>query len=186
MDQIKVNQLKEEEGTLYGCDDRGIGEETDPFYFVPVAVANLKEDGATTTFTEGRCYKSLTFTYNMDYDTAGVFQGVTLTIDAKRPSSLLCRDWFLIANVDFLHVETITSTGVHTISFTNLDETQQTNMAYGGLQIYMFCDGYIDTFVSALKTVLMFVGGLGTDPDLPIRGSHVPEYMEMLNKEFLM
>lgn len=51
--------------------------------------------------------------------------------------------------------------------------------------MYMFCAGYVDTFVSALNTVLAFAGGLGTDPDVPIFGSHVPEYMEKANLEFL-
>lgn len=49
----------------------------------------------------------------------------------------------------------------------------------------MFCDGYIDTFISAFNTVLAFVGGLGTNPDLPFIGSHVPEYMEKANLKFL-
>jgi hypothetical protein len=39
----------------------------------------------------------------------------------------------------------------------------------------MFCDGYIDTFI----------GGLGTNPDIPFFGSHVPEYMENANLHFL-
>lgn len=49
----------------------------------------------------------------------------------------------------------------------------------------MFCEGYIDAFVSVFKSVLCFVGGLGTDPNLPIMGSHVPAYMEKANVNFL-
>src|SRR4051794_37689461 len=49
----------------------------------------------------------------------------------------------------------------------------------------MFCDGYIDTFVSVFKTLLAFVGGLTTNPDLPIIGSHIPAYMEYENIQFL-
>jgi hypothetical protein len=42
----------------------------------------------------------------------------------------------------------------------------------------MFCEGYVDTFISVLKTALLFLGGIGTDPNLgPLHGSHVPEYM---------
>ena len=54
-----------------------------------------------------------------------------------------------------------------------------------GIQIYMFCDGYIDTFMSAFHFIEAFVGGLGTNPYLPIIGSHVPEYMENANVKFL-
>jgi hypothetical protein len=50
----------------------------------------------------------------------------------------------------------------------------------------MFCDGYIDTFISVFKSVLCFLGGLGTDPNAgPIHGSHIPPYMEKLNVDFL-
>jgi len=54
-----------------------------------------------------------------------------------------------------------------------------------GIQMYMFCDGYVDTFISVFNTVLAFVGGLGTNPYIPIFGSHVPEYMVEKNLKFL-
>jgi hypothetical protein len=49
----------------------------------------------------------------------------------------------------------------------------------------MFCDGFIDTFISAFKFVMCFLGGLGSDPLKPIMGSHVPLYMEKANIKFL-
>lgn len=50
----------------------------------------------------------------------------------------------------------------------------------------MFCDGYVDTFVSVLKTALLFLGGMGSDPDAGlIHGSHVPEYMVKANLAFI-
>jgi len=82
-------------------------------------------------------------------------------------------------------VETITEAGIHTITFENLDEDALIDLNFGGLKVYMFCDGYIDTFISAFKMILCFVGGLGVDPTAgPIKGSHVPEYMEKANVEF--
>lgn len=35
------------------------------------------------------------------------------------------------------------------------------------------------------STLLMFVGGLSADPNLPIIGSHVPPYMEKANVDFI-
>ena len=50
----------------------------------------------------------------------------------------------------------------------------------------MFCDGYVDTFISVLKTALLFLGGIGYDPSKgPIHGSHVPEYMVQANLAFI-
>jgi len=108
-----------------------------------------------------------------------------MNIDAKRPKSLFCKDWFLIANTELTQVETITESGLHQITFTNLDKYAWEDLSYGGLKIFMFCDGYIDTFISAFKMLLCFLGGMGTDPNLPIMGSHVPPYMEKANVEFL-
>lgn len=50
----------------------------------------------------------------------------------------------------------------------------------------MFCDGYVDTFISVFKTLLCFVGGLTFNPEGgPVMGSHIPTYMEKANVEFL-
>ena len=49
----------------------------------------------------------------------------------------------------------------------------------------MFCGGYVDTFMSVFNTILMFLGGLTPDPNVPIFGSHVPEYMQEANLRFL-
>jgi hypothetical protein len=108
-----------------------------------------------------------------------------VTIDASKPQSILCKDWFLIANNDLQQVETITAKGVYTITFTNLNDDEKIDVNFEGLRIYMFCDGYIDTFISAFKTVLMFLGGLTFNPDGgPVKGSHVPAYMEKANVQF--
>lgn len=48
-------------------------------------------------------------------------ESVAVTINAKKPRSLFCKDWFFMGNTELYHVETITETGDHTITFTNLD-----------------------------------------------------------------
>jgi hypothetical protein len=42
-----------------------------------------------------------------------------------------------------------------------MNSDEKVDMNFEGLHIYMFCDGYVDTFISAFKTLLCFVGGLG-------------------------
>ena len=111
---------------------------------------------------------------------------VTLTIDASRPKSLMCKDWFFIANEDLYHVETITSGGTHTVTFSGLNSDEQADFNFEGVTIYMMCDGFVDTFISAFKTLLAFAGGLSADPTKgPVLGSHVPAYMEKANVDFL-
>lgn len=75
------------------------------------------------------------------------------------------------------HVETFYLSGKHTIEFKNLSPDAKADIAVNGFRIYMFCDGYVDTFISAYNFALQFLGGFGTDPNEPIWGSHVPEYM---------
>lgn len=109
-----------------------------------------------------------------------------MTIDASRPKGLMCKDWFLVANADMQHVETITEAGTHVVTFSGLNANEITDFNFEGLTVYMFCDGYIDTFISAFKFLLCFAGGIGTDPSAGgFKGSHVPAYMEHANVDFL-
>jgi hypothetical protein len=110
---------------------------------------------------------------------------VKITVKLENPVSLLCHDWFLFGNTELIHVEDFFYSGTHEIQFKNLDEDAKIDTYKNGITIYMFCDGYIDTFISAFKVVKAFLGGLTDNPNLPYIGSHVPPYMEEANVEFL-
>lgn len=167
--------------TVYTCDNRIGGDKDSAGYFFPVLAADLSKPGVSSTFTEGTCFASIIFSYTVD----SVNSDVTLTINASKPKSLLCKDWFLIGNNDLQHVETITDKGVHTVTFTNLNIDEITDVNFEGFKVYMFCAGYIDTFISVFKTFLCFFGGLTPNPDGgPVKGSHIPTYMEKANIEF--
>lgn len=72
------------------------------------------------------------------------------------------------------------------MTFTGLNQDESIDMGFEGVKIYMFCDGYVDTFISAFRTFLCFAGGLTYNPEGgPITGSHIPPYMEQANVEFL-
>ena len=110
---------------------------------------------------------------------------MTLTIDTENPDSLLCKDWFFFATTELHHVETFYLTGKHQITFKNISANAQADILKNGFRVYMFCEGYIDTFISIFNFALMFIGSDGVDPNLPIFGSHIPEYMEHANLVFL-
>jgi len=65
------------------------------------------------TYTDATCFSSITFWYDISRDELGNPQNVTVNIDAKRPKSLFCKDWFFIANTELMQVETITDAGLH-------------------------------------------------------------------------
>ena len=53
--------------------------------------------------------------------------------------------------------------------------------------MYMFCEGYLGTFITVVNTLSAMVGGFSPNPNSRIPGfnSHVPLYMEKANLEFL-
>lgn len=184
--QYKVNRERMSENKIYTCDNRG---NVNPFnpddagFFIPVSVGSLNNQQQTITYTQGTCFKNITFSY---MQTATGFDGasgdVTVTIDVENSDSLFCKDWFFFATSDIQHVETFYLSGKHTITFKDLNADALAEIFDSGLRVYMFCDGYSDTIISVYNSLLCFLGGLGTDPNDPIWGSHVPDYMENANK----
>ena len=108
-----------------------------------------------------------------------------MTIDTESADSLFCKDWFMFGTAEVQHVETFYLSGKHQIVFKNLSPDAKADIKENGFHVYMFCDGYVDTFISAFNFALQFLGGFGTDPNTPIFGSHVPEYMVEANLAFL-
>lgn len=182
-----VNRERQDQDLIYKCDNRVPDGSIDPKHpgaFFPTFVGRLKPTNTKVNFADGTCFRSLTFEYSQTGDDQNPGD-VTITINASKPSSLLCKDWFLIATQELRHVETIKSKGTHTVTFTNISPDAAADIRQNGVRVYMFCDGYVDTFLSVLNTIEIFVGGLGTDPNAKIINSHVPEYMEKGNIEFL-
>lgn len=166
------------EGTIYTCANRDPNADGDGYAeFFPVLVGALKDSNQKIQYGAGRCFEEINFSYDLVYNGTDL-QEVTVWVETLKPKSLLCKDWFFFANTEMQHVETFFFEGTHSITFKNLNADAKKDLAFNGLQVYMFCEGYIDTFISVFKTLLAFVGGLSTDPNLPIIGSHVPWYME--------
>lgn len=184
--QLKTNEQRKKDGRLFRCDNRMVHQDNeDPFYFFPVTVGDLSSQTNSVTYTNGMCFESLTFTYATTGD-ANDIGDVIVTVDAEKPKSLFCKDWFLFGNTEVQHVETFYFTGKHQITFKNLSPDAKIDMQRNGLKVFMFCDGYIDMFMTVFHTLLAFVGGMGDDPNGGVLyGSHIPEYMEKVNVQFL-
>lgn len=177
--QDRVNRERMAANKIFSCDNRGNGtlDPDEAGYFIPVSVGALNSEQPEISYTAGTCFKNIKFSYAQTGFGEEVGD-VTVTIDTEGAASLFCRDWFLFATAGMQHVETFYFSGLHTITFKNMTIDNMAEIADGGIRIYMFCDGYVDTFTSVYNTALCFVGGLGTDPNVPIWGSHVPDYME--------
>ncbi|CDW80089.1 UNKNOWN [Stylonychia lemnae] len=185
--QTKVNKERMSADKLYKCDSRledGGKDPDEAGYFIPVEAGSVSNAQPTTVFTSGLCFQNVTFTYQQSGNENDIGD-VTITVDAQNPRTMFCKDWFLFGNAEFYHIETFFFHGKHQVTFKNMNTESKEVVQKSGIQMYMFCDGYVDTFISVFNTVLAFVGGLGTNPYIPIFGSHVPEYMEKANLKFL-
>lgn len=172
---------------IYTCDNRSPDEDPEAsFMFFPVGVGQLNSLNDEFTYNGGRCFKNITFSYEQtgaaESDDIG---DVTITIDTEQANSALCKDWFFFASAELYHVDTFFFSGKHTITFKNISPDGVADIKKNGIRVFMFCDGYVDTFMSVFHLALQFIGGLGTNPWLPVIGSHVPEYMEKANIAFL-
>jgi len=140
----------------------------------------LNSEHTYVDYTDGLCFHNITFSFTQTGSGDDMGDAI-LTVTTKKQSSLLCKDWFFFGTTEFFHQESFFKKGTHTVKFTNLSPDAKIDIAENGIKVYMMCDGYIDTFISALHMAEAFLGGLGTNPNRTIFGSHVPEYMEREN-----
>ena len=91
----------------------------------------------------------------------------------------------MFANTEIQHFEIFAFEGTHSLKFQMNTPEAQADVGYGGIKAYAFCDSIVEDFESLFTTMKAFVGGLSANPYLPYIGSHVPEYMEKANIEFL-
>ena len=110
---------------------------------------------------------------------------VRVTVHTSGKKNFLCKDWFLLATEDKFHIDFVRRAGEHVVTFKNLSPDDLADIRANGVRIYMFCNGVIKTVGNLMKSLKLFLGGLGDKPKLPIFGSHVPKYMEKANVRFM-
>lgn len=126
------------------------------------------------------CFETISLTFS--YISSTQFQ---LEVELQNPKSLFCADALYFANTELNHFEIYWRHGTHKITFNIPSADEQKDVAYGGIKTYLFCEGVKDSIESLITTLKAFIGGLGSDPDAGIMGSHVPKYMEEVNVNFL-
>jgi hypothetical protein len=183
----KANADKIKTGEIYTCNARGTepSKKTDPGMFLPVYMGELVRKGQVINYGEGICFKDITLSYDYNLGSDGSIDDLTVTIDAQKPKSLFCYEWMFFGNTEMRHIENIFTHGKHTITFKDLTADAKIDVLRNGVKGYLFCDGWVDSFVSVFKWIMAFGGGIGLNPNLPIIGSHVPEYMIKQNQVFI-
>ena len=106
---------------------------------------------------------------------------------------MTCYETLMFGNTEFVHFEMFFGLfnrklrgNKHTLTFNMPFVEEQKDVGFGGVKVFAFCDGIVDNFQSVFRSLEAFLGGVTANPDLPgPLSSHVPEYMEKANIEFL-
>jgi len=148
--------------------------------FFPVFLGSLNESETSVSTTEGRCYENISMEYKQ-------VDATTFELDLKLSGkkSALCVENILFANTEIFHDEVFVLPGSRKITFDMSNPDTAADVNFNGIHAFLFCDGIVGEVESIVKSLSAFIGGLGPNPDIPFFGSHVPEYMEKANIEFL-
>lgn len=142
-------------------------------------VAKLKKS-VEVVQQESPCFEMVRFYFVKDS-----YNQITLFISSSNKKSIACSDTYTITNGAGLHFTNVFLPGLQKITFKNLTPDQMEFVTLNGLQIFRMCGSLSNFLPNFIISVSLFVGGLGTNPEIPFFGSHVPMYMQKLNAEFI-
>jgi hypothetical protein len=119
------------------------------------------------------------------YTDDGEATEVDVHLILKDKRSMFCSERFFFATTEKYHYDKFYRSKHHIIRLKNLTNDDKIDIQAEGVRLFDFCDGAGATLISVIKTLKLFIGGLGSNPSLPIIGSHVPAYMEKANVAFM-
>ena len=133
---------------------------------------------------ESLCFETVDFA--IEYaPTFHTMTEVTVTVTPHNKRSWLCRDIFFIGGANVYHFETFFWEKPTKLTFKNLATEDILDFRMSGVRVMQFCSNLWTMFRSLLKTIKLFLGGIGTNPYIPFFGSHVPSWMVEANLDFL-
>ena len=159
---------------IYTCNTEHSTDPTSGFAMDPVFIADLSPSTPTASYTSGICFQQMDMTFAV---TSPTTFDVTMTLGNK--ISPLCHEYIMFGNTEFWHFEVFYGIGEHhfTFNMANLDE--QEDVSFGGVKLFMTCNGLIEETVAILRTVELFFD-IEADKSLT-----VPQYMVDANLAFL-
>lgn len=154
-------------------------QSTDYFEFIPVFKGSLKFKGDCIEFSNS-CFKNTKICLKILTD-----DKLVLEIDAQNSYNPVCTDDFLFALIRQRETETIFWSGIHLVEFKGLKADDIYDIMKNGVRVFSLKGNYISTIASLINTFEMFLGGFLNDPDIPVIGSKIPDYMIEANLGFL-
>jgi hypothetical protein len=150
----------------YTCNTEHLQDPTIQFGMDPVIVADLAPSTPTASYTSGTCFSQMDFSFEITSPTSF---DVTMVLGGKR--STACHEYLIFGNTELWHMEVFFLSGTHHFTFNmpSLDEQEDVN--YGGVKVFMTCDGLVDETVAIMRTIQLFFD-IHTDDNVS-----VPDYM---------
>lgn len=133
-----------------------------------------------TTQIKGRCFRNL----QLILSETDSFFNMRLQGDFKE--MWWCNDFVFLStgrSNDFVHMKWNIEYE-HKFMKADMSSLEIGHVRTRGIRVMLPCVRMVDMPVSFVITMMAFFGGLGTNPDTPIFGSKVPEYMLKANLEW--
>ena len=140
------------------CLRRPYHKTAEPFYFFPVLRAKLKDLGEKYAFPS-RCFKRNIVAYKeISKDK------ITLTLQNFNKTETFCSELFIFHTSNHNFFQFVAFQGEHSIVLKRINQDDKDEIKVNGIKLYSFCNGFVNSIKSLLKSVKSFYGGIGIDP----------------------
>lgn len=153
------------------------------YYFLPSLKANLHNVGDESSF-ENYCFAKNKVTFR-SFDPKE--KKILLVFELSKKKSLFCKQTVII-NTSTIHTFSMFFfEGRHEIVIKNITDDDLLDIKVNGLRIMNFCSNFFETMKSFGQSLLLYLGGMGSNPKslLPFLRPNVPKYMENANVDFM-
>jgi len=128
----------------------------------------MNKPSVTRTHKDSHCFDSTEMSWEFDNTSQ-----LTVTIKVNDPAkSWNCSDAYLLQVGSQLQFQNIFFHGTHHYTFKNLSEQDIEMVSTVGVQPFLFCDNVAHLVPDLIKTIGLFLGGLGLvhSPNVPFFG----------------
>lgn len=96
-----------------------------------------------------------------------------------------CTETYIFGTAAKIHIHSFTLRGHLKFTWKNMNSIEYSNVVTWGIHVFRLCDSLKHWIPDVLKTVEVFLGGLGTNPKIPFFGAKPPKYQQKLNIDFI-
>ena len=141
------------------CLKRPYPARPEPYHFIPVIRAKLKDVGEKYSFPS-RCFKkNIVFFKDMSKDK------ITLTLQNFNKTDTFCSELFIFHTTDHNFLQFVAFQGEHEIVLKRITKDDKDEIKVNGIKLLSFCGNFKNTIKSLLNTLKAFYGGMGLDPN---------------------